>query len=280
MIKSTLNKLFLLLALCFITSLNACKTIKNIESGEKIKIVSLNKLLEAINNNDLNIKWIKGRGSALINFEENKQEVDLNLRIKNDSLIWINLSKYKKKIARSSLTRDSVKITLEYPEKFFYLSSFKTLSDSTDLSLSYEIVQELLTGGSFISLVHDKFISKIKENQYYLSSDRKRKSNLIVSNKTKQDVELIYQSWIDPVNFKCNRVNIFFPDLSSEIDIQYEEWIDIENQLFPLKIKVKMSSLSSEYTLEIVYKSIKFDLPQRFPEIKIDDKYKPLIIND
>lgn len=279
MIKSILNKL-LLLALCFITSLNACKTIKNIESGEKIKIVSLKKLLEAINNNAINVKWIKGRGNALINFEENAQEVDLNLRIKNDSLIWINLSKYKKKIARSSFEHDSVKITLEYPEKFFYLSSFNTLSDSTNLSLSYEIIQELLIGGSFIRLVQDKFISNIKENQYYLTSHRKRKSNRITSNKTKHDIELIYQSWIDPVNFKCNRVNIFFPESSSEIDIQYDEWTDIENQLFPQKIKVKMSSFSNEYSLEIAYKSIKFDVPQRFPEIKIDDKYHPLIIND
>jgi len=279
MIKSTLNKL-LLLALCFITSLNACKTIKSNDSGEKIKIVSLKKLLETLNHNDLDVKWIKGRGSASINFEENVQEVDLNLRIKNDSLIWLNLSKYKKKIARTSFGYDSVKITLEYPEKYFYLSSFKTLSNSINLSLSYEIIQELLIGGSFISFVNDKFISNIKENQYHLSSHSKRKSTRIMSNKAKQGVELIYQSWIDPVNFKCNRVNIFFPESSSEIDIQYEEWTDIENQLFPQKIKVKMSSFSNEYSLEIAYKSIKFDLPQRFPEIKIDDKYQPLIIND
>ena len=266
--------------MCFITSLNACKTIKSSANGKMIKPISLKKQLDAININELNIKWIKARGSAIINFEEKPQEVDINLRIRNDSLVWLNLSKYKKKIARSYFKNDSVKITLEYPEKLFYLSTFETLSSSTNLSLSYDIIQELLIGGSFIGLGNDKFISNIKENQYHLFSHRKRKSKRITTNKVKEDVELIYQSWIDPVSFKCNRINMFFPNFSSEIDIQYEEWTNIENHLFPLKIKVKMSSFSNNYSLEIAYKSIKFDVPQRFPELKIDDKYQPLIIND
>ena len=41
-----------------------------------------------------------------------------------------------------------------------------------------------------------------------------------------------------------------------------------------------ISNLELAYNLLINYKSIKFDLPQKFPFKSIDDKYQPIKFND
>lgn len=257
--------------LCFIVTLNSCKTIQILGENKKIKALSEKKLIETILANEIDIKWLKSRGNAYVQFEDDKEEeIDFNIRIKKDSLVWINLSKFKKKIVRAAFSSDTIKLAVEFPKKLSYYNSFESLTDSTNLSLSYSIFEHLLCGGSFIELLSKDLSSDIENNQYHIYS----------KDLTKNNFEVIYQSWIDPMSYKSNRINIYFPSSASEIDVFYSEWTLTENVLVPFKIKVVVKTNSNEYSIDLIYKSFKFDLPQKFPGIKIDKKYEPIIFND
>ena len=258
----------ILICICFVVQLSSCKTIKNVENGKNIKVLSQNDLIDSIKTYELKIDWLKASGNTIIKLGEEKQNIDLNIRIRKDSIIWINLSKYKKKISRSLFEMDSVKITTEYPEKLYYFESINKMQEVMNFSISYNILEEFLLGGSFIDELNDKLILKTKENQYYISSKKNNSKNII------------YESWINPINFKCDRINLFFRSNSSNIEISYDNWKMIDRNLFPTKINVYIKTLSNDYSIEITYKNIKFDTPQNFPKIKIDSKYQPLIINE
>ena len=258
----------ILICICFVVQLSSCKTIKNVENGKNIKVLSQNDLIDSIKTHELKIDWLKASGNTIIKLGEEKQNIDLNIRIRKDSLIWINLSKYKKKISRSLFELDSAKITTEYPEKLYYFESLSNMEKIMNFSISYNILEEFLLGRSFINELNDKLILKTKENQYYISS---KKNN---------SKDIIYESWINPINFKCDRINMFFRSNSSNIEISYDNWKMIDRNLFPTKINVYIKTLSNDYSFEITYKNIKFDTPQNFPKIKIDSKYQPLIINE
>ena len=259
----------------------SCGMIKNVEEGKVVKVLHEKKLLDSIKKYELDIQWLKARGNALITINnEAPQELDLNIRSKADSLIWINVSKFKKRIFRGEFKKDSVKMVIEYPEKLFYKGSVTNLENDLNLSIPYPLIEDLLMGRSYLEHLEDKFILQVKNNEYHLLSHRKRKTKRITNNKTKKSADYIYQSWIDPFTYKCKRINIIFPSSNSEINITYKNWEKINNQYFPMDIELIISNLELAYNLLINYKNIKFDMPQKFPFKSIDNKYQSIKFND
>lgn len=259
----------------------SCSMIKNVDEGKVVKVLHEKKLLDSIKEYELDIQWLKARGNALITINnEAPQELDLNIRSKADSLIWLNVSKFKKRIFRGEFKKDSVKMVIEYPEKLFFKGSVANLENDLNLSIPYPLIEDLLMGRSYLKHLEDKFILQVKNNEYHLLSHRRRKTKRITNNKTKKSADYIYQSWIDPFTYKCKRINIIFPSTNSEINISYKNWKKINNQYFPMDIELIISNLELAYIISINYKNIKFDLPQKFPFKSIDNKYQAIKFND
>jgi len=274
-----LNNILVGFFIVFISA--SCSMIKNVEEGKVVKVLNEKKLLDSIKECELDIQWLKARGTALITINnEPPQELDLSIRSKTDSLIWLNVSKFKKRIFRGEFKKDSVKMVIEYPEKLFFNGSVANLENDLNLSIPYALIEDLLMGRSYLKHLEDKFILQVKNNEYHLLSHRKRKTKRITNNKTKKSADYIYQSWIDPFTFKCNRINIIFPASNSEINITYKNWEKINNQYFPMDIELIISNLELAYNLLINYKNVKFDLPQKFPFKSIDNKYQSIKLND
>ena len=82
-----------LLIICF-----SCISIKDIDEGRIVKDLHEKKLLDSIKAHEPNIDWLKARGNSIIAINnEEEQEVEINIRSKIDSIIWLNITKFKKK---------------------------------------------------------------------------------------------------------------------------------------------------------------------------------------
>ena len=115
------------------------------------------------------------RGNADVTINDDEQAVEIYLRSKFDSVIWINISKFKKKIFRSLIKKDSIKMTFEYPEKTFFQGTTKTFNDITGIFLNYNLIEELITGGSYIHHINQKFKLDIIENNYHIQTHSPKK---------------------------------------------------------------------------------------------------------
>ena len=84
----------------------------------------------------------------------------------------------------------------------------------------------------------------------------------------------IYKAWFGSANYKCNKVNLSSSISATEIEfiVMYNNWLEIEGNYIPQNIKISFSIAEYTYSMEIKYKSIKFDIPQKFPAIKFDEK--------
>ena len=267
---------FIALLICF-----SCSTIKNVELGKIGKVLHEKKLLDSIKSKEINPNWIRARGNSLISINEDEsQEVEIYIRSKIDSIIWINITKYKKKVFRTLFTNDSVKMAVEYPEKLFFQGSISKLNDISNLSLSYGLIEELITGGSFLKYLDYKFILHFEKNEYHLLSHRPRKTKKITSNKNKKPVNYIYQSWIDPFSFKSNRINLIFPENNSQINIIYKNREKINGYSTPMNIEIELINSKNKYNIIIDFRSIKYDISQKFPFNKISKDYKLLNFNE
>jgi hypothetical protein len=264
------------IVICF-----SCITIKDVEDGKIVKVLHEKKLLDSIKAHETNVEWLKARGNSIIAVnQDEEQEVEINIRSKIDSIIWINITKFKKKIYRGYFKENYLKMTIDYPEKLYYTGSLEELEKDINISLSYDLLQELIVGGSYMNYMDNKFILQVKDNEYHLLSHRRRKTKRITNNKTKKTADYIYQSWIDPFTYKCKRIKIIYPLSGSEINITYKNWKDIENQIVPMDIELMVNNLNANYKLKIHYKNIKFNLPQKFPFNYVKGDYKSINLNE
>tara|TARA_B100001287_G_scaffold70393_1_gene58036 strand:- start:44163 stop:44948 length:786 start_codon:yes stop_codon:yes gene_type:complete len=257
----------LLIFIISIISISSCSTTKFKGKSDKIKLLSEKKLGDSILSNELIFKWMKSRGTIALQMNQEEEEIDFNLRIKNDSLIWLNISKFKKKIGRAKIFKDSIILAIEYPEKLFYSGSIDEIAKKIGITLSYSFLENLFIGNSYIGSLN-KFSYNIKENQYHIQS------------KIKKEKLVTFQSWINPNTFKSNRINISIPNSKFMFDMFFHEWSRMNGGIIPLRIRAVLKTISSEYTIELIHKNIKFDDPLKFPALNINENYQPIIIND
>ena len=256
----------------------SCKSIKPVENEKDKKILNTKKLVDSIKEYECEVEWIKLKSETSIKFEDEELEVTLNFRIKRDSLIWINASNYGVKIARAFIAKDSIKVQSEYPSKTYFEGTFDDFEKQYNLSISYPLIENFLLGNTYINELSEKNSSNYRKGKYHLFSHRKRKTSRVISQKTKKYPEYIYQSWIDPENFKCDSLSIFFPDINNEIKIYYNNRNYEEAEYFPSKLKVAF--LPNQYILELNHKTIKFNSPLKFPKLKITNEHERIKLNE
>ena len=256
----------------------SCKSIKPVENEKDKKILNAKKLVDSIKEYECEVEWIKLKSETSIKFEDEELEVTLNFRIKKDSLIWINASNYGVKIARAFIAKDSIKVQSEYPSKTYFVGTFDDFEKQYNLSISYPLIENFLLGNTYINELSEKNSSNYRKGKYHLFSHRKRKTSRVISQKTKKYPEYIYQSWIDPENFKCDSLSIFFPDINNEIKIYYSNRNYEEAENFPSKLKVAF--LPNQYILELNHKTIKFNSPLKFPKLKITNEHERIKLNE
>ncbi len=256
----------------------SCKSIKPVENEKDKKILNTKKLVDSIKEYECEVEWIKLKSETSIKFEDEKLEVTLNFRIKRDSLIWINASNYGVKIARAFIARDSIKVQSEYPSKTYFVGTFNDFEKQYNLSISYPLIENFLLGNTYINELSEKNSSNYRKGKYHLFSHRKRKTSRVISQITKKYPEYIYQSWIDPENFKCDSLSIFFPDINNEIKIYYSNRNYEEAEYFPSKLKIAF--LPNQYILELNHKTIKFNSPLKFPKLKITNEHERIKLNE
>ena len=256
----------------------SCKSIKPVENEKDKKILNTKKLVDSIKEYECEVEWIKLKSETSIKFEDEELEVTLNFRIKKDSLIWINASNYGVKIARAFIAKDSIKVQSEYPSKTYFVGTFDDFEKQYNLSISYPLIENFLLGNTYINELSEKNSSNYRKGKYHLFSHRKRKTSRVISQKTKKYPEYIYQSWIDPENFKCDSLSIFFPDINNEIKIYYNNRNYEEAEYFPSKLKIEF--LPNQYILELNHKTIKFNSPLKFPKLKITNEHERIKLNE
>ena len=276
--KNIWSKYHIVLLFFMVGFILSCKSIKPVENEKEKKILNTKKLEDSIKEYECEVEWIKLKSETSIKFEDEELEVTLNFRIKKDSLIWINASNYGVKIARAFIAKDSIKVQSEYPSKTYFVGTFDDFEKQYNLSISYPLIENFLLGNTYINELSEKNSSNYRKGKYHLFSHRKRKTSRVISQKTKKYPEYIYQSWIDPENFKCDSLSIFFPDINNEIKIYYSNRNYEEAENFPSKLKIAF--LPNQYILELNHKTIKFNSPLKFPKLKITNEHESIKLNE
>jgi hypothetical protein len=225
--------------------------------------------------NEFQYDWLTTKFSAEITEGGKKNTLKATVKTKNDSVIWVSIApSIGIEVVRAKITKDTISFINRINSTYF-VGDYKYLSKNFGIELDYDMIQSVLTGNAFSSYEEEEFKSFVDKDQYLLSTVRKRK--LRRSIQRNDSLDMIAQSiWLEPRIYKIAKFAIYDFGLNRNLEINYDNFTLVGEQLFPYKVSFSLSGdIPVPVQLNLQYSKVAHDTPQNLP-FTIPEKYEPL----
>ena len=250
----------LLIAIIFI--LCSCSTNKNTSN---LRTLSANHIIREVERNQFEFDNLETKLNIKVKGDNNNIGLKGQLRMHNDSVIWISLSlKLGIEVARVMITEDSVKF-INRTNKTYLAESIDNFKELLPSEVTIGFVQDLLVGNDVALDKNNKFKVTIDNNNYKLESDR----NTL---------------WVTPKTFKvkscqlsaisCQLSAISSQQSAVSVSVSYDNFQNVNGKLLPTKMTLNANE-GFDINIEIDYSEVKTGEELEFP-FNISKKFKKI----
>ncbi len=201
-------------------------------------------------------------GKARINFKDEKKEreVKANIRIRKDSVIWMDISVVGVSGARALINKDSITIRSNIDKEYFVFE-FTELSKRFNFPINYEIVQAAMLG----NLIQDR------DEGDKLTRD----GSFNILEQTEGSVQI--KNFINQATSKLERVELKENNSNNSLTINYSNFQVVGPKVFPYNgaINIVYKTMAGVINNSIVFEYSKAEVGDRelrFP-FNIPKKY-------
>lgn len=253
---------------------SSCKTTKKIVDipsvQVKLKGADVIQVFDSVLANQFEFSYLAAK--ATVDYTDKTgetQSFDVNMRMRRDSAIWISLTPLLGiEVARVIIDRDSLMI-MDRLHKTFMARDYAYLEDMLKTTVTFEMVQAVVSGNYFPYQKADKIRSVYEEEPYViLSTLNKRRVKRVLEEKDPSK-PVIQDFWIDG-NFRIARSKITDDRLDRWVEATYKNFTEVGGRLFPNNLVVTISSSSSPTIIKIAYNKLtegeSFTMPFTVPE--------------
>lgn len=239
--------LFLLVALLFITSCKSKKQLTAAASSKKITSKTKVKADDLIKH-EADFKTFQAKSKTSISLDGKTFDVNLNLRIKKNEVIWASITAFAGiEVARVLITPDSIKL-INRTESTYIEKPFSFIHNYTSDKIDFKALESLLIGNSIpftlttgeINVENDAIIVKGSEGKVSFNN---RYSNLL-----------------RPVNVQLQ--NNYS---GQQLSVRYNTYSLFADKQLPVNLTIISKINSKNINLDIEYLSPQFDVPQDYP---------------
>ncbi len=243
--------------------LSSCKSVIKTVEKSTLKPLPISKIIANQKASDILAKTVIAKIKVKYITAKKTQNITAKLRLQKDSVIWISLTAVGGiPVAKILIKPHHVKY-YEKLNKTYYDSDFSLLNKWLKTDLDFQKIQNLLFAQPIYTIEAKKFILGISENNYQLKSKKKR-----------DNARPIY--WLYSTNFKLHK-QAFYKNKKEHLTFIYDGFDASTQNIYPNKMQVIAQNKKELVKIILTYRSLKFDLPLRFP-FKIPKNYKPLEI--
>ena len=244
----------IILFICGISlCLSSCKS-KKIGTTQ---MKSENELKQALSLHNYDFDWFSAKGSLKYKSVDESGKATINVRMKKDSIIWLNIKKFSVEISRVKMTPDSVFIVYRW-ERLYEKGRLDQFTRAYNTNLDFAELQNLFFG-NVTTADNLNFVSQ-DSTKYHVSSEKNG---------------IKYDYHINPFNLLLEK--FYAKDLSQrEIIGKYDDYKkhadgNVFSYLreYTFKEKDEVTYLAIDYSdIEIdIPKKIKFSIPSHYDEL-------------
>jgi len=243
--------------------LSSCKSVSKTVEKSTLKPLPISQLIANQKASDVMAKTVIAKIKVKYITVKKTQNITAKLRLQKDSVIWISLTAVGGiPVAKILIKPHHVKY-YEKLNKTYFDGDFSLLNKWLKTDLDFHKIQNLLFAQPIYKIETKKFILGISENNYQLKAKKK-------INNTRP----VY--WLYPNNFKLHK-QAFYKNKKESLTFIYDAFDNSTSYIYPNKIQIIAQSKRELVKINLTYRSLKFDLPLRFP-FKIPKNYKLLEI--
>jgi hypothetical protein len=248
------NTQFLLIFILFFNCKSKpIETIKN----ENIGIESKTSVLNKINLKKIDFNTIFIKSSVKFEDENLSQRVNVDIKIKKDEIIWVNVKLLGIPLAKAFITPEKVHF-FEKINNTYFDGDFSVISNLLGTELNFDKIQNMILGQP---------LEKLNEKEYsFLMEDQ-----LYIFNSSENNFE-------KTLSFKMNNYNLIKQNIIQNvknigIKIDYETYQNIQNIDLPQVIKIIALRNNGNANFDINYNSIILNEDLTFP-YNVPSNYK------
>lgn len=202
-------------------------------------------------------------GKAHVKFTDDKKEREVNstIRLRKDSVIWMNFSVVGFQGGRALINRDSM-VIVNYVDKEYYVYYYKDLSKRFNFTIDYDVIQAAFLGNLIIPRLPEDNI--IQETSF----------NLLQQNRG----SVFIKNYINAASTKLEKVEMKESETNNSLIINYTNFQQVGPKIFPYNgvISVFYKTLSGVLNNTISFEYTKAEVGDRqlrFP-FNIPRKYE------
>jgi len=267
---------FLLSLAVMLLAISGCKTNKQV-LRRSLKEYGFDFLYAKMNENQFKFNTLNAKFS--LEYEQDRKKTNLRgqLRIKNDSLIWMSFSPALGiEAARVLLSNDSI-MFINRLNKSYFMGRYELIDSLLNTTIDYDLLQSMLVGNDLTQYDVNKFKSSVDGDLYKITIRERRKIKRYIKSGEIDTHVLVQQIWLDPDNFRIRRIDIKEKGEENVNNLQvfYDDYIEINGELFPSKIHI---NINSHRTIHMVVDFGKAEINEdlSFP-FSIPSKYEKMI---
>jgi uncharacterized protein DUF4292 len=265
--------IYILFATIIFLGVSSCKSKKHVLKAS-LKEHGFSYLYARMLENQMDFDYLSAKFSLTYEQDKNTTNLRGQLRIKDDSIIWISFSPALGiEAARVMLTNDSVKF-INRMNKTYFSGKYELIDSILRTTIDFSLLQSMLVGNDLTQYDVNKFRSSIDNGLYRMTIRERRKIKRYIMKGEIDTRVLVQQIWLDPETFRIARIDIKEKgeDENNKLQVYYSNYITVGDQLFPSKIRIEVTSNKSMY-IDIEFNKTLIDNPLRFP-FKIPVKYE------
>lgn len=239
----------IVLILLIILSFSSCKSKKNTIKNNTNSML-LSNVLDNYYSHSFKNKTVK---SALkIKYEGEKKIPTLNasLRIERDKVIWLSVSKFIT-VGKLKITPNRVQFYNTLEQSYFD-GDFSLLSNLLGTEVNFQQVQNIFLGEAIYPLNKEDYTINTENDDFiFTPKENDERFNIFF--------------WLDSNTFKAKKQEIRQSDGDKLLSVQFTEFQEVQNIIFPKHLYILAKDKDKRNLINIDYKSVKLDLPLRFP---------------
>lgn len=254
----------------------------------KIKALSSKKIYKNVRQSYIDYEVISMKSSLKLEISDKKYNLKANIRIKKDSMIWINLNHSTGyPVARILLTNDSIKV-LDKINKEYYKGDYYSLMKKFNINISYNTIQGILTNELIAFTkkrkpikIFDDYNASVDSGMYIIQNFNDR----IVRKQTKKgnNFFMCEKTIINPETFKISNIIIEDIQKSRKLNISYSDFKELDNfiakedsvinkNLFPGKVSFSLQVDTNFTNFDIKYSKVRINPNTKF-NFKVPSSY-------
>lgn len=256
--KNILTKI--IYSLAFIFMFAGCKAKKEIIPAPAVSVPvaepdnSRKNKLNSIKDKDIFFSTLSIRAKADLSINNNSNDVNMNIRIKNNEVIWVSVTALAGlEVARALITPDSVKI-LNRLDNIYIKKPFSYIYEFTNERINFMTLQSILVGNTIPEFISDSTELKIDGEEARLKS--------ILGS-------LIYNVQVDQLN-KVLLTNLNDEVAGQELTVGYTDFLAVGQQQVPHSVVMNSQAKNKKIRLDLKFSKVEmdasFDLPFRVPD--------------